>query len=233
LRVLTFELRGKLGHYRRPDTTVTHSSYPFVPRTTLLGLLASVLGRESLEGDSWVGLRLLSPIRLSSQQMSMLGKGWLGGGTESFNRPVSVELVVDPHYRVYYAGGHLDELASWLEQGRSYYHTYLGSAFCLTFPEFLGVVSAREVQPSSKRELKVQTIVPTHAVSRIMPRPGRQYARAGGLRYEHIGDREFRGTVNLLYEVNGGPVEIRARDGSVEPPVRFVALETGEVVCLW
>ena len=45
--LVVFELRGPLAHYRRPDTLGTHASYPFIPRTTLRGLIAAVLGLEA------------------------------------------------------------------------------------------------------------------------------------------------------------------------------------------
>ena len=45
--LVVFELRGAMAHYRRPDTLGTHASYPFIPRTTLRGLIAAILGLET------------------------------------------------------------------------------------------------------------------------------------------------------------------------------------------
>ena len=101
MKVLSFDLRGDIAHFRRPDTTVTHATYPFITRTVLSGLCASIIGRDSLEGDNFIGIQLLSRVRTVAQEMSMLGKGWLGGSQGTFSRPTSVELVVSPHYRIY------------------------------------------------------------------------------------------------------------------------------------
>ena len=45
-RLVVFDLRGTLADSRRPDTLGTHASYPFMPPTTLRGLIAAVLGLE-------------------------------------------------------------------------------------------------------------------------------------------------------------------------------------------
>ncbi len=45
--VLVFEIKGKLAHFRRPDTTVTHATYPFISRTALLGMLGACASMTS------------------------------------------------------------------------------------------------------------------------------------------------------------------------------------------
>lgn len=235
MQILIFELRGNIGHFRRPDTTVTHASYPFITRTVLSGLLASILGLERLSGENWLGLQLLSRVQTVSQEMSMHGKGWLFGGDQQFNRPTAIELVVNPHYRVYYAGEHLERLSLLIKTNRSCYHTYLGSAYCLTFPKFRGIADAEDLRPSSDEVLETRTVVPSHAISRLIPREGSEYGRVGGMQYEHVGDRKFRGTINIVYEVAGRPIVLRPAQRVTEQlnPYRFLRLNTGEVVCLW
>ena len=124
MRILVFDLKGKIAHFRRPDTTTTHASYPFITRTVLHGLLASVLGEERLVGENLIGIQILSRIKTVTQELSFLGKGWVGGG-KNFNRPTSIELVVNPHYRIYYTGEHLERLSTMIQNRQSTYHTYL------------------------------------------------------------------------------------------------------------
>ena len=137
--ILIFDLRGPIAHFRRPDTLATHATYPFLTRTALRGLLGSILGVDELTGESLAGIRLLSPVRTVAQELSMHGKTWeaKSGRPDSFHRPTSIELVVQPHYRIFYAGHHADELSRRLEARQSFYHTYLGSAFCLAVPEWV------------------------------------------------------------------------------------------------
>ena len=46
MRVLSFEYRARTGHFLRAEGGTAWMSYPFPPRTVLLGLLGAVLGME-------------------------------------------------------------------------------------------------------------------------------------------------------------------------------------------
>lgn len=244
-RILIFDLKAKMAHFRLPDTTVTHASYPFIPRTTLHGLLASILGLESLESpageartepENLVGIRLMAPVKSSFQKVSMLGKGWAGSSRESFNKPVSIEVIVDPYYRIYYTGEHLQALEEMIKSNRSKYHTYMGSCFCPVVPKYVGTRDSRVLHKVSSAMI-TRTVVPSLVIERLTPQPDSEYARAGGLHYRYLGDRQFQGTLNMVYEVNGNPMAIELRTGFGEEPdeplVKFLELDGGEVVCLW
>jgi CRISPR-associated protein Cas5h len=235
-RIMAFDLRGPLAHYRRPDTLGTHASYPFIPRTALRGLIGAVLGlagSELLPSESRTGVRLRSPVRTVAQELSLHGKKWIGAGpNESFHRPTSIELVVNPHYRIYYVGPRLDELADRLGRGQSVYHTYLGSAFCLTVPERMEVKPAEPI-PAGVDHLTCATVVPSAAVGSILDlSTGQRVARVGGLFVDHLGGRRFRGTVSVLYDPDGGPL-------TFTPTVpddafwEFRKVPSEGVVCLW
>src|ERR1700730_165369 len=153
--VVVFDVRGPLAHFRRPDTLGTHATYPFPTRTALRGLLASILGRTSLPLEDRAGLPLRRPVRTVTQELSLQGKTWeaASGRPDSFHRPTSIELIVEPHYTVCYAGLFADELGERVRGRRSHFHTYLGSAFCLTFPESGRVVGAPLVVTAGETEL--------------------------------------------------------------------------------
>ncbi|MBE3575404.1 MAG: CRISPR-associated protein Cas5 [Firmicutes bacterium] len=232
MQLLTFDLRGPLAHFRRPDTTATHATYPFITRTALRGLLAAVLGMDEFQGHGWAGVQLLAPVRTRTQGLSLLGKAFLSSG-RAFNRLTSVELVVGPHYRIYYAGDYADELAARIASRRSTYPTYLGSAFALCVPHWVGLLSAEEAALSPGEALDTPAVVPAHMVDELVVVPGRQYARAGGMLHESLGGRRFRGTLDLIYEVAGRPIRFRPKAGPLEPQVRLMRLASGEVICLW
>jgi CRISPR-associated protein Cas5h len=231
--VLAFDLRAGVAHFRRPDASVTHASYPFIPRTALRGLLGAVLGMEAfLEEDAWTGVRLLAPVRTQVQGMLLLGKGYFGAGQAMFNRRTSVEFVVAPHYRIYYTGAHLQELHARLRAQRAAYPTYLGSAFALTVPERVALLEGVPVAPQADQRLEAVTVVPAAAVGALEPADGAQYARAGGMLYRYLGGRRFRGAIHLIYEVTGLPISFRAAPAPQDPPSRFYATAEG-LVALW
>lgn len=230
MQTLIFELRGSIAHFRRPDTTAAHLTYPFITRTALRGLLGSILGMNEFHGKAWTGVQLLQPVRTRSQEMSLLGKGFVDNeGTSTFSRPTSVELLVQPHYRIYYQGEYLQELAERIRQKQSVYHTYLGSAFALAVPKYIDEVDSESV--IAKKSIECLTIVPEKAIAALHPVPGVQYARVNAMLHQHIGQRRFRGSIDLVYEVNGSPVTLDAHETEHEM-YRFVRVPQG-VVCLW
>lgn len=233
MQVLVFDLKAPLAHFRRPDTTATHVTYPFMTRTALRGLLGSVLGMEEFHGEAWTGIQLCAPVKTISQELSLLGKKFLGGSGDTLNRPTSIELVVKPHYRIYYSGEHLYELTERIQGKRSHYHTYLGSAFALTVPEYVGLLNMEVLTSFSGKKLVSPTVVPAHLVEQLSLMAGVQYGRAGGIHYEHLGNRRFRGGINFIYEVNGKPIHYIPKTLATTPTVKLVQSEDDEVMCLW
>lgn len=239
MNTVVFDIRGTIAHYRRPDTLGTHATYPFPPRTALRGLVASVLGLSPREdGDALpvegrCGLRLLKSVQTVTQQLSFHGKKWIGSGpNDSFHRPTTIELVVNPHYRVYYAGPQSEELASRLEAKRSEYHTYLGSAYCLTFPEWVGFKPA-EALAENNELVECVTVVPSASVGRLQQGQDQAYARVGGILREHIGGRRFRGSVSVIYEVNANPVVFERSPSATDTFWQFVHIPGEGTICLW
>lgn len=239
--VLVFSLRGRLAHFRQPDTTVTQATYPFPPRPTLLGLVAAVLGIDYttpqwpafLEGEHYLGLVLAAPVRTVCMQMSLLGKGFVSGeSTGSFNRPTVVEMVVAPHYRVYYAGESLLPLKERISRQQSVYHTYLGTAYCLTFPEYEASYEADILQPAPGEAVAVSSVVPRAIIDQVCMEGGSTYAAARATPYRHRGDRTFSGTATIFYETSGKPLRITLKTPSTIP-YRMARMPGGEVVCLW
>jgi len=237
--VVVFDVRGPLAHFRRPDTLGTHATYPFPTRTALRGLLASILGRTSLPDKDRAGLRLRRPVRTVTQELSLHGKTWeaASGRPDSFHRPTSIELIVEPHYTVCYTGLFADDVGELVRGRRSHFHTYLGSAFCLTFPEGGRLVEAPLVVPAHETELTCCSVVPADAVASLAPEEGRQYARVGGVSWVHEGEmfeRRFHGrAVALLYEVNGASVRFRPAAVTPESYWSFVEIPEEGTVCLW
>jgi CRISPR-associated protein Cas5h len=168
-----------------------------------------------------------------TQQLSLHGKKWIGAGANmSFHRPTTIELIVDPHYRVYYAGPLADDLAFLIQRRKSRFHTYLGSAFCLTFPE-RGEVKPAEPIPSDVAQITCSTVVPSAAVARLDVEVDRQYARVGGLLREHIGGRRFRGTLSVLYDASGHPIRFAPSPAPADAFWEFLQVSGEGTVCLW
>ncbi|WP_053959469.1 CRISPR-associated protein Cas5 [Sulfobacillus thermosulfidooxidans] len=234
MKLLIFDLHAALAHFRRPDTTSTHATYPFIPRTALRGLLASVMGLEMWPEEGWTGLELLRPVQTRVQQLSLLGKGFLESGT-MFNRPTTVELIVNPSYRVYYTGTMVEELADRIARRQATYHTYLGSAFALSVPEFVDLVDTEIIASTDFSDpVPVKGIVPAHCIRNFVPEGSRRFARAGGMLYQALPGRRFHGSINFIYEALNQPFRIEVQDTKEPGPVYFAQPdESVPYIALW
>lgn len=235
-KVLVFDLKGKTAHFRLPDATVTHPSYPFVTRTALHGLIASILGLDKLpdlEVPNFIGIRLMAPVASSFQQMSMLGKGWDDQKGNSFNRPVTIQVLVNPYYRIYYFGPYLERLGEMIFSGKSVYHTYLGVCWSPVFPRYVDTLEVEEIHPKDSGEIVLSCVVPSCVIKEIVPERGKEYARVGGMHYRYCGNREFEGTINVVYEVHGHPIKVRCCSPPPDMPVVFANAGDEGTICLW
>lgn len=203
MRGIAFDVRGSVAHFRRPDTTATQLTYPFITPTAAKGLVGAILGIEDFVTADQVGIELLHPVRTVAQQLSMLGKD--PGLT--FNRPTTVELLVNPAYRIYYTGEENTEvLIKALTEEQTVYATYLGVAYALTRPVLHKVYSKVEFVMATGREIESKTVVPTVMIERLIVQPDRYYCRAGGYLRQYRGNRRFEQSVDFLYEKDGKPI---------------------------
>lgn len=202
MRGIAFDVKGSIAHFRRPDTTATQLTYPFITPTAAKGLVGAILGIEDFVTADQLGIELLHPVRTVAQQLLMLGKD-----SSSFNRPTTVEMLVNPAYRIYYTGQeHTEALIAALLAERTVYATYLGVAYALTKPLFYKVYPQVELVSVANQEIESKAVVPTALIERLVVQPERYYCRAGGYLRQYRGGRRFEQSVDFLYEKDGKPI---------------------------
>lgn len=226
MKAVVFDVKGTIAHFRRPDTTATQLTYPFITPTAAKGMVGAILGVTDFVTEDKVGIQLLSPVRTSAQQLSMLGKD---AGT-SFNRPTAMELLVNPAYRIYYVGDeYVDDLANKLQSGHSVHHTYLGVAFALTFPKFIEYYETiRQIQKGEV--IETYSVVPTCMIEELIIEKDCYYSRAGGFMKDYLGERKFERSISYIYEEHGRLIKFRPKlDNDEDCKVAFI----GEMpICL-
>lgn len=227
MKGLAFDVRGSLGQFRRPDTTATQMTYPFITPTAAKGLVGAILGIEDFVTKDKIGIKLLNPVRTVAQQMSMLGKD--SGST--LNRPTTVELLVNPAYRIYYTGEEYTEsLLEYLSQDKSVYSTYLGVAYALTKPVLYKVYPEVSYVQVDETVITLNSVVPTQIIKSLIPDVNCYYCRAGGYLYQYKGNRTFDKSVDFLYEKNGKPISIIPKK---DPLLELEIAKFGEeLICL-
>ncbi len=92
MEILSFKIKGKLGHFRKYYANNTAFSFTIPPRTTLMGIVASVMGKPK---DSYYeefcsekikfGVRVLSPLKKSFHRLNFLSIKSLGDMSKKFS----------------------------------------------------------------------------------------------------------------------------------------------------
>lgn len=223
MKTVVFDIKGKIGHFRRPDTTVTQLTYPFITPLAVKGLVGAILGTTDFVTKDKIGIQLLNPVRTSVQQLSMLGES----GT--FNRPTTVEFLVNPAYRIYYAGEeYVDELYDKLINNASVYPTYLGVAYALTFPKLVYYVENIEII-NDEIDIKTLSVVPIPAIRELIFEGNHHYNRAGGFMKNYLGERQFEKSISYIYEKDMRNIKFSFQPNEEECLVTRIE---GEFICL-
>jgi CRISPR-associated protein Cas5h len=161
-RCLSLTVRGPWGHFRRVEGNVVKQTYRIIPRTTVAGLLAAVLGIErdgyyELFGPerSAVAIEPVRELRTLNMPMNTLstaaGDMWSlnGRGKISIKLPDptklrqqhNYEVLVEPAYRIDVAladDERYEQLKETLAAGKSHYIPSLGLSEHLAEIEFHG-----------------------------------------------------------------------------------------------
>lgn len=224
MKSVVFDIEGKIGHFRRPDTTVTQLTYPFITPVAAKGLVGAILGITDFVTKDKIGIQLLNPVRTSSQQLSLLG----GGST--FNRPTTIEFLVNPAYRIYYVGDeYVAELADKLISNSAVYPTYLGVAFALTFPKYIGYFDEIDMI-HEEYYIETHSVVPTPIIKNLIFEEGHHYSRAGGFMKDYLGKRQFEKSISYIYEKDMKSIKFLLKPDNGEECL--VANIGGESICL-
>jgi CRISPR-associated protein Cas5h len=183
---LSFTVRGPWAHFRRIDTTTEKLTYRVMPRTTIAGLLAAVLGEprnsyyDTFAKDA-SAIAISPKCALETQSIPQLilpteegdiqtadgvsGKTVVNPETIAEERKRrTFEYVVDAAYRIDVVLDDtetFDRLADFLESGRSTYTPSLGKTECLAD---IADVSRNIVEKGGDAEAIDSTVPEEHVV---------------------------------------------------------------------
>lgn len=183
-RCLSLTISGPWGHFRRVEGNVVKQTYRVIPRTTVAGLLAAVLGigRDEyydLFGPevSWIAIEPVSELRTVNMPMNTLSTA--GGDLTSLNArgKISVklpdptklrqqhnyEVLVDPAYRIDVAlddQERYEQLRDRLTAGKSHYVPSLGLSEHLADIEYHGQFDVEPDGSPNDENIEIDSTVP-------------------------------------------------------------------------
>jgi len=148
MEIISFDISGKFAHFRKFYANNTAMSYFIPPRTTIIGMLAALLGKdknsyyESMASDKLrIGVRILCPLKKSFHRLNflkILGTGDFRGRQGRVQTPFEIVSGMRPgsddvKYRIYIScfdtgKDVFDELESAFQTQNFKYNLTLGTA---------------------------------------------------------------------------------------------------------
>lgn len=176
MNMLIFDLVGKMGHFRKIDTNSSSLSYFFPPRTTVIGIIAGILGMERdsyyeqfSENQCDIALSVRTPVRKMVQTVNYMlvtSKSHLNNSKGHTQIPLEFVLPrkeeVHLRYRIYFSHDDsfiYESVKKRIQENRYIYPPYLGLSELIGQLEWITEVEG--VQNEAGR------LVPIHSVARV------------------------------------------------------------------
>lgn len=177
MKLLIFDWKGKMGHFRKLDTNSSSLSYSFPSRTVITGMIAGIIG---LEKDSYyelfspekcrIALSVRTPIRRIFQTVNYLlvkNKNELNGIKGHTQIPIEFLMPSFDNdyivYRIYF--WHKDQdiynkVKEYVQGNKSIYPPYMGLSELLSSLEFVTEIEGKQHDSASEK-------IQFHSVVRI------------------------------------------------------------------
>lgn len=236
-RCLSVTVRGPWGHFRRVEGNVVKQTYRIMPRTTVAGLLAAVLGIErdgyyELFGPekSAIAIEPVEELRTVNVPVNALStadenlQSLNGRGKISVKLPDptdlrqqhNYEVLVDPAYRIDIAladENRYQSLLTTLEAGKSHYIPSLGLSEYLAELEFHGEFDVEDELDDEMVE--IDSAIP-NAIHDVVPQSGTrcEIEESPAFMAADVGGRTTTAFTKYAYNPDAEPLTVRDVDAS-------------------
>lgn len=219
---ISFTVSGPWAHFRRVDTTTEKLTYSVIPRTTVAGLIAAILGKPrdsyyetfapqnsaiAITPVSSLNTMPIPQLTLPTEEGDIQTADGVSGKTvvdpdtiANERKRRTFEYVVDPAYRIDVIlddDAVFDQLSEMLHEGRSTYTPYLGKSECLATIQDVKTHTAE----TAAEETTVDSIVPEE---HVVPAPGKSLRMERTPAYMTAEDGGRRTTGFVSYAYAGG-----------------------------
>jgi len=187
MEIISIDISGKFAHFRKFYVNNTALSYSIPPRTTIMGMLASIQGKdrdsyynEMASNKIRIGVRILCPIKKTFHKINLLlveSVTDLRGHKGRTQVPFEVVSGINPKtdfvkYRIYIsyydeAKPQFEALKKILQQRDFTYNLTLGTANFSAFVEAVNIHQAIEKNANSKEVLMLHSAVCTDDVNEV------------------------------------------------------------------
>lgn len=141
MKVLSFTMKGRFAHFCAPYTNVYRLTQPCPTKTAIMGFVGSVLGIAKDDLDLYrkikCGVEMCSEYRTISAPY-LTRQGFSGSTDNNKASRTSVEVIVNPNFRVYLAGDNemLFRIQQLMVRQEPVFTPYLGLAQFIASTEY-------------------------------------------------------------------------------------------------
>jgi len=234
--LLIFDLVGPMAHFRRFYTNSSSLSYPFPPRTAVMGMIAALLGRgrdtyyeELSMENARIGVALKMPVRSVMQTVNYLAtddQDW-HGVKRRIQIPLEFVFPRPPErflrYRIFFSSPKtslVEELYAHLSQGQYKYPLYFGLTECPAWAENPRLLPEVKWISDPNEPLPVATVVP---LPRLAEPPNLQALQGLRLFKDRIpldfySDRKLKAAAEVLWEAEGRALPLKLKGELFQVP---------------
>src|SRR5579875_734073 len=242
-RVLVFDVWSRFAYFRRHYTTTTASSHPFITRSAIEGLVGAICGysSEDYPGLLWNAQIAISLIKQKDEDKDRITKlpfgvsyttsdFWTqrvgrylksgGGSLEHTPVPRSVEILIEPSYRIYFSSNLnkvLEELSTNLKGHSTYYTPYLGSSNMIANFDLVDDCEFSAHTAKEDEEIRIHSIIPFFTrIPQVKVETGFRYAIEQNIPLHVDKERKPSGYYSAVYSpILGQPILSRGISYSV------------------
>ena len=234
MRIIIFDLKGSIAHFRKFYTNSSSLTYDFPPRTTVTGIIAGILG---MERDSYyddfacdrchVAIRILNGSRRLMQTVNYIFvKENINQvtGSKGKHTQIPVEFLLpsgdrrELAFRIYFNHVRediMDSLEDRLRNERYSFPPYLGITECIGYAEYVGTDEGERVY--TEQVQKILSVCPKDNIKVIKfdEKIPTRYLK-DKIPVEFDRKRRIKKTMDVVYEPTGKPMHIIPQRGIVK-----------------
>lgn len=229
IKLLIFDIKGYFGYFRRIYSTTSSLSYTFPPRTTIAGLISSILGYDrdsyyeqfSLK-NSFIALQIRSQITRIVQTVNYFDiDSFTNDKFRGKSAPAQIiqELLVQklPYeqlwYRVFFNSVNnsiMEDLERRIKDKKFYYPPSLGTANNIANVEYVDKLDAELLKKDE--EVPIYTIIPRSKIKYLEPQEERRIYIEERVPVSFLKGREIEKVDDYIYEEFGRPLKVILND---------------------
>jgi len=225
-KAIIFDVWSSFGYFRKPYTTTTALTYPFIPRSAVEGLIAAIVGLDSVDypdklASSKIAVGVLNKIRklpfsisyTHSDYWNALRPYLRNGGIPPahIHAPRRVEFLCEPKYRIYFSCEEksiMQDLTTNLDQKKTVFTPYLGTSNMLAnFQSVYLEAEYENVDISETKPVPVSSIIPfQEKMPKVFVSEKGKYAIEQSIPSHITSEREPSGFYSAIFNPNGGEI---------------------------